>query len=430
MSACSGLYAAQTADEVIDEEIVGVADEPSRETMVSPGVETDWLASFDAAVSRDGEQKSVQPFKPNGSHKGLDFSANVGTLIFTKGGSGAFVPEIGLGKRFNKSFYAGIGAGAEIPYSSGSDAYAQLTADFNAYVPLTNSQIMPGGMFRIGYMGDFKDVKYLMLSFMPTVQIPLSNKVDFNFGLGYSHFIYTGEGGGGYGAFTIRAGFDFHKSVAKHKRPPVDTRDSGMQMTLEGFDMFGPYGGGALTFTYKYDPHWSFGIGASYAFYGDQGPEDFDLGSEGSLKTNDYVQYYSAFCHHTYETKVYLRGTYRVFDTKLSPIASCDLGMLFRNQSGGYLYDCTYDENLERDNSFFVSPAIGVSLRTTNNSYLELKVGYQLASALNKTGENERRVGYAGFGTEMVVDKITGCRPFVSFGYTHTFGWGQHWFGK
>ncbi len=431
--ACGSVFAAQATDEVVDETVVSEAAEPSAEALTPPNVETDWAATYSMAASQDGGHKTIEPFTDKGSHKGLDFSANVGTLIFTKGGSGAFVPEIGLGKRFNRNFYAGIGLGAEVPYSDGNTC-AQFSADFNAYIPLKNSSIAPGGLLRVGYVSDFDYAKCVMISIMPTVQIPLSNKVDFNFGLGYSHFIYTGSNGSGYGAFAIRAGFDFHKSATRVKRPKVDTRDSGMQMTIEAYNMFGSSVGGALTFTYKYDPHWSFGIGAGYEYFvSEWGDSDEIPDSDYNPDTNFTTHYFVGTCSDLLNAKVYLRGVYRVLDKKFSPFASCDLGLSFRHiANGGDIYTSDWqwrhndvDEEGIKKTGMYVSPAIGVSLRTTNNSYIELKVGYSLAPSLYKGVIRE-----SDTSRYECVDKISMCKPYVSFGITHTFGWGEHWFGK
>ena len=70
-----------------------------------------------------------------------------------------------------------------------------------------------------------------MIQIMPTLEIPLSKRVDFNLGVGYTHFVPT-KGSGSSGAFSMRTGFSFHKSpIRKPKKP---TRDRGMQVTLEG----------------------------------------------------------------------------------------------------------------------------------------------------------------------------------------------------
>ena len=95
-----------------------------------------------------------------------------------------------------------------------------------------------------------------MIQIMPTLEIPLSKRVDFNLGVGYTHFVPT-KGSGSSGAFSMRTGFSFHKSpIRKPKKP---TRDRGMQVTLEGGKVnFGSdeYDGGtgALVFTYTLSP--------------------------------------------------------------------------------------------------------------------------------------------------------------------------------
>jgi len=93
-------------------------------------------------ITKERKQSS----KKEGRHRGLDFSVDAGYHIATKGGGGSISAEIGIGKRFNKNFYWGIGTGAFIPTSDG-DPSIPLTFDFKVYFPLKSTSLTLGGLF-------------------------------------------------------------------------------------------------------------------------------------------------------------------------------------------------------------------------------------------------------------------------------------------
>lgn len=75
----------------------------------------------------------------------------------------------------------------------------------------------------------------------------------------------------------------------------------------------------------------------------------------------------------------------------------------------------------------FVSPSIGMSLRTTNNSYLELKAGYSIApNILGKEYEGEFDIHGRNY-YKASCQSVKMSAPFVTLGYTHTFRWGSKW---
>ena len=118
----------------------------------------------------------------------------------------------------------------------------------------------------------------------------------------------------------------------------------------------------------------------------------------------------------------FARGNYRLLDKRLSPIGTIDIGMRKYKWEGDEDEPEPYGYNLREyikapGTSFFVAPAIGASLRTTKNSYLELKVGYNIASNLKaqKWGDFEKQVYYSTKSKSM-------SYGFISIGFTHTFG--------
>ena len=106
-------------------------------------------------------------------------------------------------------------------------------------------------------------------------------------------------------------------------------------------------------------------------------------------------------------------------ERRFSPIVSMDAGIRLYQDNSGFLKNLSYQSEEEAigdiaDNALFVAPSIGFSLRTTNNSYLELKAGYELAQRKSKKGQKE--------GTYYYVPSFNADVIFVSLGFTHTFG--------
>lgn len=357
----------------------------------------------------------------NSGHKGLDFNVDLGYYAATKGGGGTFAPEVGFGKRFNKNFYWGVGSGLFIPTGDG-DLQIPVTSDFKMYFPLASTSIVPMGVVRLGYIFNTADdvtvgsgkkkttveaPNFIMLQLMPGIQLPLSSAVDFNLAIGYTHFIPTG-GGDGSGAFTVKAGFGFHNALSKTNKPIVPTRDNGIQFTIEGAsvapwnigrsdDKYSSYGG-MLAVTYKMNPNISLGLG--YGF------ECTSINLDDGGHTEEAMPTHNMF----------LRGQYRLNDNRFSPIASCDLGI--RKFKPNYSED-DWGGKLEFGTNFFVAPAIGFSLRTTNNSYLECKVGYTISPKLSADFKPWKEEGISISGPVSA--------PFIKLGFTHTFGLGSGW---
>lgn len=341
----------------------------------------------------------------------LDFNVDVGYNIYTKGGSGAVFTQLGLGKRFNPTFYWGLGTGIMMPVSSGSKPMIPLTSDFRLYFPLNASKLSLGGVMRLGYVfntaGDttleveghevtVEPSDFVMIQILPTLTLPISPRTDFNVGLGYTHFIAT-KGGSGFGAVTVSSGFNFGKLLPLAPTKPII--DRGIQLSLD-FDAtgLGNYSmvGFGLAASYKFNPHLAVGLGFGYDSSTSDSDDDdpnyiaIEINS-GSYEGSEHI----VALDNAY--RLFARGVYRFTDKKLSPIAACDLGLRF--------FDCEVIDSPDPDYSystgphFFVAPAVGGSLRMASNSYLDLKVGYH-------------------------IEKDT-SGLLVNLGVTHTFGWGS-----
>jgi len=254
----------------------------------------------------------------------------------------------------------------------------------------------------------------------------------------------------GGGSIVVRAGFGFHKNVNAVRRPPVPTRNKGFQLTLEA-DVTNPWNMGSdvfwslgpnLVLGYKLNPNLSFGLG-----YGLSGvsvgnpdiliskeynrttteggeivwPEGIEI--DRSEKTNSDA---SLDMH-----KFFIRGQYRLNDNRFSPIASVDLGyrtlshnnevyrsIRMRTNQNREEYDEDYEYN---KSSLFVNPAIGFSLRTTNNSYFEMKLGYALYGKIDGKSVEYHNTSYHRYTLyEQKESKLSGA--FLTIGWTHTFG--------
>ncbi len=120
----------------------------------------------------------------------------------------------------------------------------------------------------------------------------------------------------------------------------------------------------------------------------------------------------------------FARGVYRITEKRLSPFVSVDLGIkkyLSPDNFGNTYYSYSagggsadYNPNVGTD--FFVSPAVGLSLRTTNNSYLELKAGYFMAPNMDSRKDAINENLYLSTASKSL------SHLYISLGFTHTFG--------
>lgn len=373
----------------------------------------------------------------DGKHRGLDFSINAGYNAGVgdmKGSS--FLPlEIGVGKQFHPNLYIGVRSGAWVAVSDKATAQIPIMSDFKVMFPSSSvGKLKPIINARFGYLlnteggkeievedgeggtisAKSESVDMIVMELMPDVQIPISKTADFILSAGYTHGFAT-KGGGGGGFFSVKTAINFHKRDTK--RPPrekVETRDKGLQYTIEGVannrTQFG--GGGNLVFTYKLNPHISIGAGGGYHAF-----SPYNQKSEG----DDYIQYIERGVEYKlcYQSDIqmynfFARGNYRLTDRRFSPMATMDIGVRKYNIDEDFY---GYQENLYEvlgfpSTSLYVAPAIGVSIRTTKNSYFEFKLGYNISS-------NVKAKKVADFENDVYKNMSYG---FFSIGFTHTLG--------
>lgn len=395
------------------------------------------------------QENNTNTYSIDGKHRGLDFSISAGYNAGVGDMKGStFLPlEFGLGKQFHPNLYVGMRSGAWVAISDKASAQIPIMSDFKVMFPgATEGKLKPIINARLGYLLNIegnKEIKandgmggtisttikscdMIVMEIMPGIQIPLSKTTDFILSAGYTHGFATKSGGGSGGYFSVKTAFNFHKrdtKKAKALREKVDTRDKGLQLTIEGElnNRERTGGGGNLVLTYKINPHISVGLGGGYHAF-----SPFNKDGEDIQYANKYSYYDSSLSETQYAYKgspemytFFARGNYRLLDKRLSPIGTIDLGMRKYKWNDEYEpYGYELKEYLKAPgSSFFVAPAIGASLRTTKNSYLELKVGYNIASNLKaqKYGDFEKDVYYSTKSKSM-------SYGFISIGFTHTFG--------
>lgn len=416
------------------------------------------LALCMAAGAYAQNNGGTQKYSNDGRHKGLDFNISTGyhAGVGDFKNMGSIPVEIGLGKQFHPNLYVGLGSGVWIGTEEGSKPMVPITADAKLMFPLKSTQIKPIFTVRLGYLlntasgidggtQEYEGIQYesdgynppdfIMMEIMPGVQLPVSKTTDFLLSAGYTHG-FASKGGGGGGYFTVKAGLNFHKNPNRIKKGPkrekVPTRDKGLQFTLEGGTNFGKYDdplgyNANLVCTYKLNPHFSVGGGVGYekfkpftawdndGNYGSEG-EDIQVITPGR-NSGEYDEDYYAYYGDVTALNVFARGVYRITDRRFSPFVSVDAGV------GLYSFDEAmiqgYDDMFDEPSKIrpYVSPAIGLSIRTTKNSYIEIKGGYTFVTGVKAqksyNAEQDTYVSTAGKSL---------CRPFVSLGFTHTFG--------
>lgn len=391
------------------------------------------------------QENNTKTYSIDGKHRGLDFSIGAGYNAGVGDSKGStFLPlEFGLGKQFHPNLYVGMRSGAWVAISDKASAQIPIMSDFKVMFPgATEGKLKPIINARLGYLlnieGDkeikandgmggtisttIKSCDMIVMEIMPGIQIPLSKTTDFILSAGYTHGFATKSGGGNEGYFSVKTAFNFHKRDTKKVKVPrekVDTRDKGLQLTIEGElnNRERTGGGGNLVLTYKINPHFSAGLGGGYHVFSPFNDDGEDIQYIGGLREYQYP-YQGSPQMYTF----FARGNYRLLDKRLSPIGTIDLGMRKYKWEGDEDEPEPYGYNLREylkapGTSFFVAPAIGASLRTTKNSYLELKVGYNIASNIKaqKYGDFKKDVYYLTKSKSM-------SYGFISIGFTHTFG--------
>ena len=294
-------------------------------------------------------------------HSGLDFSITTGYDFGLKDNEKGSLPvEVEFGKRFNKNIYWGGGAGISIPMGGELSVAVPITTNIKVFFPSSNSSIVPLLMFRAGYQMNTKDIDYssVLLQLMPGLQFPLTTKMDFNLMAGYTRTVMT-KGGEGGNSLGIKLGLSFHQDQAKPKRILPPSEGKRFQIGVETGGMFSSDMSGvslSLLGTYKLDQLLSFGLGMNYGGYAND---------------DEFTQ----FC-------LFARGQYRKNDNLWSPFVACDLGFFSNSYTTGMRDDAS-------KTGLFLTPTVGLSLRSSINSYVDFRLGYEIAPSVGETQYEE-----------------------------------------
>lgn len=400
------------------------------------------------AKETDGNYKNSDN---RNNYRGFNLSIGSGYNIATKGGGGTFPIDLMVTKRFTQNFSFGLGSGVQIPTSEGSKVLIPLYADMKAYLPLTSTNITPFADIQLGYIFNTADditigsgknrqtvevPNYVMFSIMPGIRIPLSRKSDLDLSIGYQHYVAT-KGGGGSGAITFKAAWNLNlnrdPNSPQKAKVIIPTRDNGFEFGLGaagitdwGCDLF---------LGYKWSHLWSFGLGLGYGLssFDVKSPETKYYSESGANGDVVYTSEGYSTDDEREAIKIFVRGQYRFNDRKFSPMASVDFGYrinfgTYRNQFGPY-----YQINNDSGSNFrpsagglLVRPAIGMSWRTTNNSYLEARVGFDLTNGFSNVEKTIEKSGTVNRKRYMSVKYMQDGKNFsglyVSIAWKHTFG--------
>lgn len=341
-------------------------------------------------------------------HSGIDFY--VGSGVAAKDGATIIPFEVIISKPILPGLSVGLGGGYE--------SYKMKGASSSAIPLFLNSKVAFGlgkgvsflGDLRIGYsIGQDTKVKvgkkeytydgangFLLGIYPAGLRFSLGKCIDLDFGLGGSLLMPTGGGKSEF-YYGGRLGLNFHRAnqpvdyaysgnIVKPKKPKkiYPTRVNGFELGLEGTALNG-YGVGLLL-GYKLNPKISFALGMEVT-----GGRDYDMpeytesyyrmkDGEGEPFRVSKTEKEEGGFSDTW-ISFFVRGEYRFFNKRFSPIARLDLG--YRGSASGVkLRRATIDSNAfdaksESVGGVMLQPAVGVSLRCTNNSYLEATVGYQ-----------------------------------------------------
>lgn len=163
------------------------------------------------------EQSTGRGFssKYNHGHNGLDYTIEAGVNA-GKGGYANGKGYIEVGKRFTANYYWGVGFGGE---GGSGDPTMPIATTFKALFPVTSNGIAPNIAFRTGFRLNIEHFRRtysdlhphsILFAIMPGVQIPISQKVDFNVNLGYACSVGCNGSGAGH-SFMATIGIGIHK---------------------------------------------------------------------------------------------------------------------------------------------------------------------------------------------------------------------------
>ena len=376
--------------------------------------------------AKDEEQKKeYEPY--NHLYRGIELDLTAGANIYLSSlvNASAFMGTVGIGRRFNPSFYAGL----SFSFIPETEAFP-LVAVARGYRPLKNPKYEATAEVGLGYVinGDF-----FVLTAIPGIQMPLTHWMDLRAGAGLMTAFTD------YGTILmscLNATLALHGTTDENEQKEKRTTlNKGLQISIEG-GFGGIVRGGSIecpsigaysylsgegdhprvdklrasnerifndsevspVISYKVNPNLSvgagIGIGEGTNHYRIKSDAEYTLTChdepEKSIMLNwkaDWIYYRVSGTGRGRPTRFFVRGEYRLSSKRFSPFASVELGFLTEKlrvgrpeyRSGYYGYGRYYDDIETRFFTIDIAPAVGMSLRVGSNSYLSLKCQYNLA---------------------------------------------------
>ena len=191
------------------------------------------MSVVECIINDSGDSPAGGNDKLRERHKGLDFNLDIGySVAIPQEDCDKLALHLGLGKRFTRHFYWGVGAGIMMLMADLHTPVIPVTSDFRLYFPIRNKSVVPGGMIRLGYafntekdvvvkMEQYKQVikapDFVMLQIMPTVALMQGSKSELVAGVGYTHFVGT-VGRKGHGMVTVSFGFNIGTPTTYYRK--------------------------------------------------------------------------------------------------------------------------------------------------------------------------------------------------------------------
>lgn len=386
-------------------------------------------------VKNEGQKKEYEPY--NHLYRGIEVNLTAGANVYLSSlvNASAFMGTVGIGRRFNPNFYAGL----SFSFIPETEAFP-LMAVARGYIPLKNPKYEATTEVGFGYVINSNGM--YLLSAIPGIQMPLTNWVDIRVGAG---IMAAFADNGTLVLSCINASLAFHGTTSQES---IDSKlqvsiEGGTSKILEGYSDFHPYDHVEGTFyynddeprdfdgfeitpvvSYKVNPRLSLGVGIGISFDGEHRidcDKEYTILNKYGRELGFDRRRVNGSIDYNIENRFFFRGEYRLTDMRLSPFASVDFG--FRSGKAWYGYN---------EFSYFtldLAPAIGLSFRVAKCSYLFLKCQYNLAipKSLGRWEHSESwgssREGRDYNGVDEVVysdAKVSFSRLSIMFGFSQT----------
>lgn len=427
-------------------------------------------------VKNEGQKREYEPY--NHLYRGIELDLTAGANIYLSSlvNASAFMGTVGIGRRFNPSFYAGL----SFSFIPETEAFP-LVAVARGYRPLKNPKYEATAEVGLGYVinGDF-----FVLTAIPGIQMPLTHWMDLRAGAGlmtaftdYGTILMSCVNA----SLALHGTTDLNAQKARKERKPKPTLNKGLQISIEGgfgcmvrggsieypsIDAYSYLSGegnqpsveklrtpildlGNLDFSpvisYKFSPNFAVGAGLEIGGYGYRIKSDakYTLTCHDEPEKSIMLNWKADWMYYSGSpTRFFVRGEYRFSSKRFSPFASVELGFLTEKLRVGrpeyrsgypYGYGMYYDDIETRFFTIDIAPAVGMSLRVGSNSYLSLKCQYNLAlpkslgenysyySNYNDTYTNERG-WYCDYTEEYsyVNRTVYFSKLYIKLGFTQT----------